>query len=87
MNQHLIVVGDSSLIIRHMNNYITKVDGNLARFISRIRLEAQRLTLIEYYHVLSPLNQQANQLENDAMHLDRLEIIQIKGGIFTSPIP
>jgi hypothetical protein len=53
---------------------------------TRIRLEAQRITLIEYYHVLSTLNQQANQLENGATHLE-VGKIQIKCGIFTSPIP
>jgi ribonuclease HI len=84
--KRLIVIGDSTLVIKLMLRASSLSDGKLIRIVKRIRKEVARFKSIEYYHILRELNQKADQLANMAAQLN-CGALRTKIGVSSSPIP
>jgi ribonuclease HI len=68
--KNIIIVGDSSIIIKLMSKMNTPSNGKLRRLIARIQNEASHSKTMQYYHVLRDNNRQANDLTNTMSRLD-----------------
>jgi hypothetical protein len=61
-----MVIGDLSLIIRHMHHFSILKDYTLERLILGIEKDIRRFKSIELFQVVRAQNIQANQLANEA---------------------
>jgi ribonuclease HI len=66
----LIVIGDSSIIIKLMNSKKTLSDSKLASLIARIQKETLWFKEVTFFQVLRALNRQADILANEASKLN-----------------
>jgi ribonuclease HI len=81
----LIIIGDSTIIIKLMYNSSSSNDGKLVRIIWKTQKEANMFEFIEYCDVLMELNQQMNHLANMASYLDH-GVLRTKNGVLSTPI-
>jgi ribonuclease HI len=67
----LIIIGDSSIIIKSMVMKSIPSDNKLALIIARINKEVNSLHKVSYFQVLREFNSQANSLANEATSLNQ----------------
>ena len=69
--RHLVVYGDSKLVIEQMRGTWQVRSPNLVDLHARARAAAARLVSVEYKHVYRKFNKRADQLANEAMDARR----------------